>query len=177
MNMTHIRSIAERHATWLRLLSFVAIFFGLQLVWIYLRGTVVEYIVIHDATIKPAAYLVNLLTPSVSAQAVRFTLHASGGGLNILNGCEGLEALFLLCAAFSVAPLRGPERTLGLVLGIAVVFVVNQARILLLFYAFRTDHSWFDFLHGTVAPIAVVLLVAAYFYAWLFMASKHARAT
>jgi exosortase/archaeosortase family protein len=176
MDIIHVKVIAARYATWLRLLSFVAIFAGLQLAWINVRGTAIEYLVIHDITVKPAAYLVNLFTPSVAAQAVKFTLHAAGGGLNILNGCEGLEALFLLCAAFSVAPLPWRERALGFVLGIVVVFAVNQARILLLFYAFRIDHTWFDFLHGTVTPIAVVLLIAAYFYTWLFKASKHAVA-
>ncbi len=165
-----------RHADVLRLLSFLIIFAGLQVGWIALRGTAVESFVIHDVTVRPAAWLVNLLTPNVTAQAVKFTLHAPGGGINILNGCEGMEALFLLCAAFVVAPLKWRERVAGLSLGIGVVFVVNQARILLLFYAYRIDHSWFDFLHGTVTPIAVVLLIATYFYAWLFVVSKHARA-
>jgi exosortase/archaeosortase family protein len=172
-----VQLVMKRFYILLRLSIFIAIFAGLQLSWIALRGTAVEYTVIHDATVRPAAFLVNTLTPNAAAQAVKFTLHAPGGGLNILNGCEGLEALFLLCAAFAVAPLTWRSRVLGLLLGIAVVFAVNQARILLLFYAYRTDHALFDPLHSTVTPIAVVLLVAAYFYAWLFMASRHADAT
>jgi exosortase/archaeosortase family protein len=176
MDMTDLRLLATRYANPLRLIAFAAVFALLQWGWIELRGTPVEYVIVHDVTVSPAAFFVNLLTPSAAAQAIMFTLHAPGGGLNILNGCEGLEALFLLCAAFTVAPLRWRERMLGLGVGVVVVFVVNQARILLLFYAYRFDHTWFDFLHGTVTPIAVVLLVTLYFYAWIFMASKHAHA-
>jgi exosortase/archaeosortase family protein len=75
--------------------------------------------------------------------------------------------LFLLLAAFLVAPLPARARALGLVSGIALVYVINQARILLLFYVYRRDPALFATLHGTVTPIAVVLMLAAYFHAWL----------
>jgi len=117
--------------------------------------------------------LVNLLTPSVHVQAVEFTLRAPGGGLNILNGCEGMEALLLLFAAFAVAPLQWRSRLRGFLVGTLVVFAVNQARILTLFYAYRADHTLFDPLHSIVTPIGVVLAVAGYFYGWLVYSAPH----
>ena len=164
-----MNSWRRRYDVALRIGLFLAIFACLQLCWQSLQGGAVEYTLIHDVTVRPAAMLANWLTPDVHAQAIKFALRAPGGGLNILNGCEGLEALFLLCAAFAVAPLSWRPRVSGLLLGVAVVFVVNQARILLLFYAYRADHAWFDPLHATVTPIAVVLLVCAYFYTWLYL--------
>jgi exosortase/archaeosortase family protein len=158
-------------ATLGRLAAFLGTFSVLQLLWQALRGSFVEHLVIDWGTVRPAAWLINLLTPGIQAQAVGFSLVAPGGGLNILNGCEGMEALFLLAAAFAVAPLAPRQRIRGVLLGVAVVFVVNQLRILALFYAYRADASLFESLHGTVAPIAVVLVVLAYFYAWLL----HAR--
>jgi exosortase/archaeosortase family protein len=169
-----VKRFVTRYSTPLRALLFLAVFFAFQFGWEALRGSALEYVVVHDATVRPAAWLVNRLTPTVHAQAFKFTLHAPGGGLNILNGCEGTEALFLLCAAFVVAPLQWRSRLPGLLLGVVVVFAVNQARILLLFYAYRSDHALFDPLHSTVTPIAMVLLVASYFYAWLFIARRHA---
>jgi hypothetical protein len=41
-----------------------------------------------------------------------------------------------------------------------------------LFYANRADRGLFDLLHATVTPIAVIILVAGYFYVWLF---RHTR--
>jgi exosortase/archaeosortase family protein len=155
-----------------RAIVFALIFAALQLGWQSLRDTAAERVVIHDGVVVPAAMLVNLLTPAAHAEAAGFSLHASGGGLNILNGCEGTEALFLLLAAFCVAPISGPLRLVGFLLGSAVIFVVNQLRVLVLFYAYRADHALFDPLHAIVTPIAVVLLVCVYFYAWLSYSSR-----
>jgi exosortase/archaeosortase family protein len=150
-----------------RLLAFLGAFTLQQLAWQALRGTLVEQLVIHWGTVWPAALLIDVLTPDAHARAVGFSLVAPGGGLNILNGCEGMEAMFLLSSAFLVAPASWTLRAKGLLFGVAVVFFVNQARILALFYAYRTDASLFDPLHGTVTPIVVILVVSAYFYAWL----------
>jgi exosortase/archaeosortase family protein len=158
-------------------LGFVVIFSVLQLGWQALHGTRFERLLVHDATVRPAVALANWLTPEVHARAVEFSMRAPGGGLNILNGCEGLEALFLLLAAFSVARLPWSARLWGAALGVLVVFAVNQARILTLFYAYRADHALFDRLHSTVTPIAVVLLVSGYFYAWFSHSARRSPAT
>ena len=60
--------------------------------------------------------------------------------------------------------------------GAVVIFVINQARVLILFYAYRADHLLFDRLHATITPIAVVLLIGLYFYAWLSRAASHQTA-
>jgi exosortase/archaeosortase family protein len=149
-------------------LALFAVTFGsLQFGWQAARGGVVESLVIHDLTVRPAAWLANFLTPGVQATAEGFTVRAPGGGLNVLNGCEGVEVLFLLLAAFVAGPLPPRRRMLGIAVGVPLIFALNQARIVGLFYAYRADHALFDTLHGTVAPILLVLVVACYFYAWL----------
>lgn len=160
-------------SSWIwRALAFLAVFSLLQLTWQKLSGTALEYFVIHACTVIPAAHIVDALTPQVHVRAIGFSLQALGGGLNIENGCEGLEALFLLVAAFFVAPLAWVARLTGLLAGSVLVFVVNQARILVLFYAFRTDPALFDPLHADVAPIIVILIISAYFYAWLTYSNR-----
>lgn len=122
-----------------RAVFFSLAFAVLQLGWQASRGTFVQRFVVHDCTVRPAVYLINILTPTVHAAAIGASVAAAGGGLNIENGCEGLEALFLLMAAFLVAPLAWRSRLLGLSVGSALVFVLNQARILTLFYAYRAN--------------------------------------
>jgi exosortase/archaeosortase family protein len=161
--------------TW-RAVGFVLTFSVLQLGWQGLSGGRLEHFVIHTCTVTPAALLANLLTPGVQAAASGYVLQAPGTRLNILNGCDGLEALFLLTAAFTVAPLDWRWRLAGAAVGVPVVFALNQARILALFYAFRSSPPLFDALHATVTPIAVVVLVCCYFYAWLAHASRRSVA-
>jgi exosortase/archaeosortase family protein len=143
---------------------FLAVFALLQWGWNSARGTWIERLVIDQATAVPAALLVRTLTPEISARASGPSIKAPGGGLNILNGCEGIEVMFLLIAAF--AAIRMPWRSglLALGAGLGWVFLLNQARILALFYTFRADRGWFDILHTAVLPAALVALTAGYFY-------------
>lgn len=55
-----------------------------------------------------------------------------------------MELVFLLIAGFVVAPLAGRSRILGVLAGIPLIYVLNQARILALFYSNRNDPDLFD---------------------------------
>ena len=159
----------------MRIALFPIVFIALQWWWVAVHETTLEYVVIHHAVVQPAAWLINLFTPDAHAVAVRFSVLSAGGGLNILNGCEGMDVVLLLLSAFLVAPLSIASRMHGMMCGIATVFVINQARILILFYAYRANRQWFDVLHSTVTPVMVVLLVVLFFYAWLFNAQRHTQ--
>lgn len=152
---------------WRVVLIFVGVFFIAQYAWNAAKGGVVEWVVIHSGTVIPAAAMVNLITPQIGAQAQGASIKAPGGGLNILNGCDGMEVAFLLIAGFLSLKLPLKPRLAGLALGLLLVFVLNQARILTLFYAFRTDRQLFDALHTAVLPVVLVALIALYFYAFL----------
>lgn len=159
-----------------RAVGFVVVFSVLQLAWQGLRGGRLEHFVIHTCTVAPAALLANLLTPGIHATASNYSLQAPDGRLNIINGCDGLEALFLLMAAFVVAPLDWRRSLGGMAVGVPVVSLLNQVRILTLFYAFRASPPLFDVLHATITPVAVIVLVCCYFYAWLAHANHRSVA-
>jgi exosortase/archaeosortase family protein len=150
-----------------RAAAFAAVFCALQLGWQALGDTVVHRIVVDRATVGVAVILINALTPAVRAVGAGTAVHAAGGGLNIVNGCEGTETWFLLCAAFAAASLTWRARAVGLALGTVLVFAVNQVRILALFYANRSDSEVFNLLHAIVGPIVVIVAVACFFYAWM----------
>ena len=159
-----------------RIVAFLAVFVALQLSWQLLRGSPVEYAVVHHGTVRPAAYLIDRISPQVRAHAVDFSVRARGGGLNVVNGCEGLDAVCLLVAAFAAAGLPLATALFATSLGVAMVVVVNQLRIVALFFAYRRDPALFDALHSAVAPLAMVLFVACYFHAWLSYSRDHAAA-
>jgi len=146
---------------------FLLVFVFLQWGWSAARDTWLERVVIHHATVATAVALIRLGTPEIPAQAAGASIKAPGGGLNILNGCEGTEVMFLLVAAFVAVRLHWRHRAAGLAFGLAFVFILNQARILALFYAFRADRALFDALHTAVLPVILIALSAAYFYAFL----------
>lgn len=147
---------------------FLAIFAALQ-GWYstVARNTWIERLVIDEVTVKSAAALIQLIDPATGVQPVGSRLHAPGGGINIINGCEGVDVLFLMMAAMLVAPISLNARLMGIVLGICVVLTLNQARVIGLFYAYRLDRSLFDMLHGVVAPLMLIVAVSGYFLLWL----------
>jgi exosortase/archaeosortase family protein len=157
---------------WWRACLFLAVFAILQCGWQALEGTDVHRFLVQVATVKSAVAVINWVTPTVHAQASATLIRASGGGIRIVNGCDGTEALFLLLGAFAVAPLPVRSRLWGMLYGLPFVFAVNEGRVLGLFYAHRSNQGLFDVLHGTVTPVAVILLVSGYFYVWLRLADR-----
>lgn len=149
-------------------LVFVLAFLALQALWGQAKGTALERLWIDTATVKTAVALIGFVSPELRATAQGSRIKAPGGGINVLNGCEGTDILFLLAAAFLAFPMPWRSRLAGLGLGVVLVYLLNEARILALFYAYRSDRELFDLLHTVVAPIVLIAAAAAYFHAWVY---------
>jgi len=149
------------------LLIFIVAFFALQWAWGEARGTMLERLIIDQATVRPAAFLVNLISPDTAAYAEGSRLKAPGGGINILNGCEGTEVLFLLYAALLAAPLAWRARLLAAIVATGYIYLLNQVRIVALFFAYRSDAALFDALHGMIAPLLLIACALLFFLYWL----------
>lgn len=164
----HVLDVPKRPwPVWWRALLFIAVYLLLSTLYAQAAGSAVERFFLETLGSQPAASLVHLLTPGIDALAKGARIVATGGGLNIRNGCEGVDLYILLIAAFAAAPLAWRVRLSGLLLGLGLALALNQIRILALFYAFRSDKSLFDLLHTTAAPIALIVLLSLYFHVWL----------
>ena len=155
-------------------LTFLAIFLFLQVIWSLLRLTGFGLWLIEGATVQTTVWLINLLTPSVNALAQNTHIVASGGGINVANGCEGVEVMFMLIAAMVVAPLTWRFKLAGMITGVLYVFLVNQIRLVAMFYTVRVDKQLFETVHGLVGPILLVAITGLFFAYWL---SKFAVST
>jgi exosortase/archaeosortase family protein len=157
--------------SWKRLLAFlclfVAFYIGLELTWT--QG--LSRLLIDVATVEPAAWFARLLSGDPAIQAVGSRVQSPGGSINVLFGCEGTDVLMLLVSAVLVTPVSWRARLLGLAAALPFVFILNQARVLALFWALRAHRDWFAPLHGLVAPLAMVTLVTVFFLGWL----RHAQ--
>lgn len=157
-----------------RAFAFAIVFGTLQIGWQLLDGSALQHLLIDRGVVVPAAWIARILTPTLGVYALGDRLRVPTGGINIVNGCDGMETLFLLVAGFVVAPLPRRARLSGIFAGVPVVYVLNLVRILTLFYAHRDDARLFDLLHGVVTPIAMVLAIVAFYYVWLLASNRHA---
>lgn len=152
---------------WASALVFLSVFFILQMSYDACRGSDFEHFILGDLTVSPTATVINLLTPAVQVKALGNQLIAPGGGITVLKGCEGTEIMFMLIAAFAAVVMPWRRRLSGLGLGILLVFCLNQVRLVTLFYVYRSEPSLFNLLHGTVAPIVLILCVGLYALYWM----------
>lgn len=150
-----------------QVLIFLLVFMCLQILWAWQRHSPVCTFIVEGLTVKSATHLVNLLTPTVMAIAKGTSISAVGGGINVYSGCEGVEVMFMLMAAMLIAPLKLRAKLLGTLSGLVFVFMLNQIRLVCLFFVVRFDKNWFDLAHGLIAPIALVALTVMFFAYWL----------
>ncbi len=161
------RAEARRRHPIRLVLLFLAAFFALQSAWGLCRGTALERLVIDQGTVMPAAALIHSIWPSQGVVAYGHSLIAPAARLNIINGCEGLETLFLLVAAFLAHSFAWKPRLGGIALGLVLVYGLNQLRLVLLWQTWLTDRDLFGLLHGTLLPLALIAVCLLYFLAFL----------
>jgi exosortase/archaeosortase family protein len=166
---THSHSISSIHQRpwWLNLLVFMGSFALLQYGWEMARNSALERLVVHQVTVNTTATLIRLISPDIHAQPVGANIVASGGGLHVMRGCEGVEVMFVLAAALLAHPFAWRVKCAGLAGGLALIFVLNEARLLALFYSYRYSHALFDQLHGLVTPLLMMAAVVLFFLSLL----------
>lgn len=152
------RTLAQRAAV------FVGVYVACTAIYISLKETLVQSVLIETLTVRPAAWFLQLFASDTGAVARGSRLTSPGGGINVLSGCEGTDVLFLVVAALLAAPLSWRNRLLGLVFGALLTFGANQVRIIGLFFAARSHTEHFAILHGLIAPLAIVFVVGAWFW-------------
>jgi exosortase family protein XrtM len=152
---------------WRSLLVFVVAFFLLQSAFEATRGTAFERLLVHTLTLEPAALLVNLFAPAAGAVAHDASLVGSTARLNILAGCEGVEAILLLAAAMIATGRGWRAACIGITAGTVVVHLVNVLRVGGLYLAAARDRELFAVLHGYVAPVLMIGVAVLMFNAWL----------
>ncbi|WP_059424658.1 archaeosortase/exosortase family protein, partial [Sulfuricella sp. T08] len=160
-NGFHLRGMELRFA-----LIFLAVFFVLQYSYSTSRGTAFEHLVIEVATVRPSVAVINLIAPKEQAQATGHRIASPQGGLSVLNGCEGTESIFLLLAAITAFTAPWKHKLKGALLGTVFIYLLNQGRIVSLYFSVHHDRHWFDLLHGYVAPTLIIVLACLFFLWW-----------
>lgn len=131
-----------------------------------------DYIV-NRATVDPGAMLINMIWPELQVSAQGSRIVSDHGSINVLRGCEGTETLLLFIAAILAAGSSWRAVLSGLLVGCMLIYVINQIRIIALFWVVVNHRHGFEIVHGYIAPLVVVGLASLYFLAWLRQSQTH----
>jgi exosortase H (IPTLxxWG-CTERM-specific) len=87
-------------------------------------------------------------------------------GVNINNGCNGVEAMLILLASIVAFPASMKARVVGLFLGAIVVQILNFIRIITLYLLGAYHPRLFDLFHTAVWQIVIILAAIGFFLVW-----------
>lgn len=91
--------------------------------------------------------------------------------VNILNGCNGVEAMLIFFAAVVAFPARWGARLAGLALGLAAIQLINLLRVVALYLTGAYLPRFFDTSHTVLWQTLVIL---AGVLLWIFWAGRFA---
>lgn len=127
---------------------------------------------VNDAVIVPftagiasvSGALLNAL--GERAEVVGTEIRSSSFGVNIENGCNGVETALLFGAAVLAFPASWVHRLIGLVLGFAAIQFLNLFRVITLFWIGLHRPALFNSSHTVIWQSVVVLFGVVLFLLW-----------
>jgi exosortase family protein XrtM len=125
-----------------------------------------QEVLIRRMQVNPSLALLQRTLPGERLDATATSIRSSTLEVQILRGCDGVEAWLLLATALLVFPMPWPHRLQGILLGTVLVWSLNIARIVSLFHIALRRPAWLDLAHGLIWQTIVVLAAAAFVLVW-----------
>jgi len=124
------------------------------------------------ANAKASATLMNIVGENATVQDT--TIRSSRYSVNIAHGCDAIEPIALFVAAVLAFPASMRSKFPGLLIGVALLCVLNLVRIISLFYTGIYWHSMFEVMHIDIWQPAFVVLSLFFWVVWALWATKPA---
>ncbi len=122
----------------------------------------------HDYVVTVSARLINWISPQEQVIAIQNSLISAKAVLEVVRGCDGAGVVFLLAAAVLVFPASIKRKTAGLIMGFTLVYLLNQVRIIGLYFISVYRNDWFLTVHTFLAPMLIIMLCSLFYIWWAF---------
>ena len=159
---------------------FFAIFLGLQILLfgLELLQPVQQHVVLPWTALlaRTCVMLVNWFDANAAAMGKVLWNPATGFGVSIEPGCNGIEACIILFAAVLAFPTGWRHKAWGLVLGFAAIQGLNVVRVISLFYLGQWNEDAFRIAHEYLWQGLIMLDVLIVWLLWVRAAPQRAVA-
>ena len=122
------------------------------------------------------ADLINRLAPMERVSAVQNHLVSPQADLEIVRGCDGAGALFLVISAILAFPSTITRKWIGIGLAVLLMYGLNLIRISGLYFVIAHHRDWFQLIHTYLAPTLIILIGCLFFAGWAAGAWRSADA-
>ena len=116
-----------------------------------------------------SVWLVTLFDDGVVASGNTIRDVATGFGVRIERGCNGVEALIILFAAIFAYPAPFRHKLVGFAIGFVAIQGLNLVRIISLFYLGQWNLTAFEWFHLYLWQALIILDALVVWLVWLRM--------
>ncbi|QEA12620.1 exosortase H [Comamonas flocculans] len=153
------------------MLRFFLLFLGIQLslFGVNMLNWVQQHAVLPWTALlaRISAGLVTWFDASAAAQGKVLWNTATGFGVSIEPGCNGIEACIVLAAAILAFPAPWRSKLRGLLIGSVAVQALNVVRVISLFYIGQWNTAAFNFAHEFLWQALIMLDVLVVWLLWV----------
>ena len=114
-----------------------------------------------------SVWVMHLFDHDVIARQNDILNAATGGGIEIVAGCNGVEAVLILISAVLAFPAPWKHKVLGVALGFLAIQALNLVRIVSLFYLHEWNQVWFEWFHLYLWQALIILDALVFWLVWL----------
>lgn len=116
---------------------------------------------------SPDPCIIDSVTMNIEVRPDTHVIVSPTARVSVLNGCEGLDGIFLIIATVVAFPACALHKLVGIAARIPIMYALNQLRIFALFSALQFDLDLYHALHGTIAPFAILTIGCLHFSAYV----------
>jgi len=114
-----------------------------------------------------SVWLIQFFDDGVIARANVIQDAASGFGVRIERGCNGVEAMIILFAAIFAFPAPLKNKVLGFIAGFFAIQLLNLVRIVSLFYLGQWNQVAFEWFHLYLWQALIIMDALVVWLVWL----------
>jgi exosortase/archaeosortase family protein len=146
-----------------------AVFFAIVGLFIFLYSRLITSQPFNGfmaVTARLTGLMLNLTGRGVKVEGT--VVSSSQFGFQIVDLCTAIMPMMIFTAAVLAFPSRIKEKIFGLLLGLAGIFVVNQIRLVSLFYIGAYAPGIFETAHLLVWQSLMILLAIGFWLIWVY---------
>ncbi|MGH8041198.1 MAG: exosortase H [Rudaea sp.] len=124
-----------------------------------------------------SAWIMQLFDHNVVARGNDILSARTGGGIEIVAGCNGVEAVLILVCAILAFPSPVKHKLIGIGIGFVAIQSLNLVRIISLFYLHEWNQVWFEWFHLYLWQALIILDALVFWLIWLRWLPRVPRVT
>jgi exosortase H (IPTLxxWG-CTERM-specific) len=122
-----------------------------------------------------SAFFMKIFDSGIVSEGIRIYDKEGGPILEVIAGCNGMEAVIILLAAVFAFPATVVQKLIGFVSGFVAIHALNVVRIISLYYIAIWDMKWYEWFHLYVWQMLIILDALLVWLLWLRWINKSKR--